>query len=122
MGWYCFVSTRAGIGAGETVEEFVIRQEKIKAVAEDLGQVSNQLTEADLAALVDHVDKLAINSEEGIQKALEQMGHCAHILSEPNNILAVEYCKAILTQVSSLIPMPIMTMQTECRYFLKNDT
>ena len=45
----------------------------IGAVAEDLGQVSNQLTEADLAALVDHVDKLAINSEEGIQKALEQI-------------------------------------------------
>ena len=38
-----------------------------------MGQVSNQLTEADLAALVDHVDKLAINSEEGIQKALEQI-------------------------------------------------
>ena len=45
----------------------------IGAVAEDLGQISNQLTEADLAALVDHVDKLAINSEEGIQKALEQI-------------------------------------------------
>lgn len=45
----------------------------IGAVAEDLGQISNQLTEADLAALVEHVDKLAINSEEGIQKALEQI-------------------------------------------------
>jgi len=45
----------------------------IGAVAEDLGQISNQLTEADLASLVGHVDQLAVNSEEGIAKALEQI-------------------------------------------------
>lgn len=45
----------------------------IGAVAEDLGQISNQLTEADLAALVEHVDQLAVNSEQGVQKALEQI-------------------------------------------------
>ena len=37
--------------------------------------------------------------------ALEEMGIQA--LTKPNDILAVEYCKAILTQNSALIPMPI---------------
>ena len=37
--------------------------------------------------------------------ALEDMGICA--LTQPNDILAVEYCKAILSQNSALIPWPI---------------
>ena len=37
--------------------------------------------------------------------ALERMGIAA--VTKPNDILAVEYCKAILSQGSSLIPMPI---------------
>lgn len=37
--------------------------------------------------------------------ALEQMGITA--VTKPNDILAVEYCKAILSQGSSLIPVPI---------------
>ena len=41
------------------------------------------------------------------QAALEQMGAEAGLLSLPNNILAVEYCKAILTQGSSMVPFPI---------------
>ncbi len=41
------------------------------------------------------------------QSALEQMGMDGQLLSQPNNILAVEYCKAILTQDASLIPFPI---------------
>ena len=41
------------------------------------------------------------------QAALEQMGLDASILSQPNNILAVEYCKAILAQGSSMKPFPI---------------
>lgn len=39
--------------------------------------------------------------------ALEALGADGHILSLPNNILAVEYCKAILAQQSSMAPMPI---------------
>ena len=35
------------------------------------------------------------------------MGCDSSLLSLPNNILAVEYCKAILTQNSSMTPMPI---------------
>ena len=41
------------------------------------------------------------------QKALENMGLDASALSSPNNILAVEYCKAILAQNSAMEPMPI---------------
>ena len=41
------------------------------------------------------------------QRALEKLGVCAEILSQPNNILAVEYCKAILEQHSSMEIMPI---------------
>ena len=41
------------------------------------------------------------------QEALKNMGLESNILSAPNDILAVEYCKAILAQNSSMKPMPI---------------
>ena len=41
------------------------------------------------------------------QEALRQMGLDSGILTLPNNILAVEYCKAILTQNSSMRIFPI---------------
>lgn len=41
------------------------------------------------------------------QTALEKMGLSGAILESPNNILAVEYCKAILRQNSSMKPLPI---------------
>ena len=41
------------------------------------------------------------------QAALERMGANASLLTNPNDILAVEYCKAIIEQNSSLIPFPI---------------
>jgi len=41
------------------------------------------------------------------QATLEQMGLDAQLLSNPNDILAVEYCKAILRQKSPLQPMPV---------------
>ncbi|MEE0109823.1 MAG: nucleotidyltransferase family protein [Oscillospiraceae bacterium] len=41
------------------------------------------------------------------QAALAQMGLSAQVLSQPNDILAVEYCKAILTQGSPMEPFPI---------------
>ena len=41
------------------------------------------------------------------QKALSAMGFDGFLLSTPNNILAVEYCKAILTQNSPMVPCPI---------------
>ena len=42
------------------------------------------------------------------QKALAAMGANSQILSLPNNILAVEYCKAILSQGCAIQPMPIL--------------
>jgi len=41
------------------------------------------------------------------QKALEKLGMDASLLSMPNNILAVEYCKAILLQGNAIEPCPI---------------
>ena len=41
------------------------------------------------------------------EAALKRMGVETDILSQPNNILAVEYCKAILSQDSHLEPFPI---------------
>ena len=41
------------------------------------------------------------------QKAVEQMGLPAGILAEPNNILAVEYCKAIVQQNCNMNIFPI---------------
>ena len=41
------------------------------------------------------------------QKALESMGLSADLLSQPNDILAVEYCKAILSLGLSMEPMVI---------------
>ena len=40
-------------------------------------------------------------------EALEAMGLDGALLSNPNDILAVEYCKAILSQGSSMKPLPI---------------
>lgn len=41
------------------------------------------------------------------QAALAAMGLESTLLASPNNILAVEYCKAILSQGSSMAPLPI---------------
>lgn len=41
------------------------------------------------------------------QAALTRLGHPADLLSRPNDLLAVEYCKAILSTGSSLRPHPI---------------
>ena len=42
------------------------------------------------------------------QKALESMGLDGTLITSPNNILAVEYCKAILAQGSAMEPLPIL--------------
>ena len=41
------------------------------------------------------------------QAALQQLGANPELLNQPNNILAVEYCKAILAQNLSMKPFPI---------------
>ena len=42
------------------------------------------------------------------EAALTQMGVDASLLKTPNNILAVEYCKAILSQGDTMKPMPTL--------------
>ena len=42
------------------------------------------------------------------QKTLEEMGQKGSVLETPNNILAVEYCKAILSRNSPMKPEPIV--------------
>lgn len=42
------------------------------------------------------------------QAALAKMGADNTLLEKPNDILAVEYCKAILSQGSHMVPMPIL--------------
>ena len=70
------------------------------------------LTETAKALLSDTFpQKLRLHLDAGLSfpaaraKALEDMGIGA--VTKPNDILAVEYCKAILAQGSSLIPWPI---------------
>ena len=58
-------------------------------------------------------EKLRVELDKGVsfpvarQKALEAMGLKGDILSRPNDILATEYCKAILQQGVAMEPMPI---------------
>lgn len=70
------------------------------------------LTETAKALLSDTFpQKLRLHLDAGLSfpaaraKALEDMGIGA--VTKPNDILAVEYCKAIIAQGSSLIPWPI---------------
>ena len=42
------------------------------------------------------------------QAALEKMGLNGNLVTLPNNILAIEYCKAILAQRSGMTPFPIL--------------
>ncbi len=52
--------------------------------------------------------KQGISFPAARQRALEQLGAPWEILSQPNNILAVEYCKAILSQNAPMTPLPIL--------------
>lgn len=51
--------------------------------------------------------KKGISFPAARQSAMEALGLSGDILSRPNDILAVEYCKAILAQSSPMQPMPI---------------
>ena len=73
------------------------------------------LTETAKALLSDHFPPLLKSQlEKGLSfpaaraAALEEMGPDASMLSQPNNILAVEYCKAMLRTGTAMRPMPIL--------------
>ncbi len=58
-------------------------------------------------------DALRLQLDKGLsfpaarQAALEAMGIDGALVAQPNNILAVEYCKAILRQNCAMAPLPI---------------
>ncbi len=58
-------------------------------------------------------EKLRLQLDKGLSfpaaraEALAQLGVDKQLVETPNNILAVEYCKAILAQNSTLTPLPI---------------
>ena len=64
------------------------------------------LTEEFPEALRRELDK-GLSFPSARQAALQAMGLDGGCLSLPNNILAVEYCKAILSQNSPMTPLPI---------------
>ena len=51
--------------------------------------------------------KRGISFPAARQRALESLGQSAAALETPNSILAVEYCKALLRQNSTIEPMPV---------------
>ena len=72
------------------------------------------LTTAQALLCDEFPEKLRAELDRGVsfpvarQNALKAMGVQSDTLSLPNNILATEYCKAILQQKLSIEPMPIM--------------
>lgn len=65
------------------------------------------LSDAFSVALRAELDK-GLSFPAARQAALQNLGINADLLSLPNNILAVEYCKAILQQNSAMVPMTIL--------------
>lgn len=58
-------------------------------------------------ALREELDK-GLSFPAARQKALAAMGVDTALVSSPNNILAVEYCKSIIAQGNTMKPMPIL--------------
>lgn len=65
------------------------------------------LSEGFKAALQDQLER-GLSFPAARQAALAQMGCDSRLLEKPNNILAVEYCKAILSQGSAMEVCPIL--------------
>ncbi|MBR2309780.1 MAG: nucleotidyltransferase family protein [Oscillospiraceae bacterium] len=66
------------------------------------------LLSADFSAALRQELEKGLSFPAARQKALEHMGIDGALVASPNNILAVEYCKAILAQNSNMEPMPIL--------------
>ena len=72
-----------------------------------LGQTSQALLSADFPPLLRRELDRGRSFPAARQAALEAMGLSGKLLESPNNILAVEYCKAIIRQASPMKPLPI---------------
>ena len=77
------------------------------ADADALMAVAKTLLSADFSPALRSQLDLGLSFPAARQAALENLGTNGDLLTQPNNILAVEYCKAILTQQSAMKPFPI---------------
>ena len=77
------------------------------AQKDSLLQTARSLLQPDFSEALKSQLETGISFPAARQAALEQLGADASLLSQPNDILAVEYCKAILSQNSSMEPFPI---------------
>lgn len=75
---------------------------------ETLMRTARALLSPDFSPALSHQLEQGLSFPSARQKALESMGLDGSLLSRPNDILAVEYCKAILAQKASLEPLPIV--------------
>ncbi len=73
-----------------------------------LMHTANILLSPDFSPILRKYLDTGISYPAARQKALVQMGGDGTILENPNDILAVEYCKAILSQKVSMKPLPIL--------------
>ena len=78
------------------------------AQADVLWQVAGGLLLPQFSPILKEELETGVSFPTARQRALERMGIPADILGTPNNILAVEYCKAILSQGSAMEIMPIL--------------
>ena len=80
----------------------------------ETGTKETLLSTAEALLSSEFIPALRAQLETGIsfpaarQRALADLGIDASLLSNPNDILAVEYCKAILCQSSNMKPFPIV--------------
>ncbi len=77
------------------------------AEADRLMAVAQALLQADFPPLLKAALDQGVSFPAARQQALEHMGLDGGLLSKPNNILAVEYCKAMLFRRSPMRPLPI---------------
>ncbi len=75
---------------------------------EGLDRLASGLLTGDFSALLKAELDKGLSFPAARQAALESMGLDGSLLAKPNNILAVEYCKAMLQQNSKMKPFPIM--------------
>lgn len=72
-----------------------------------LVSVARKLLTGEFALELQKQLKKGVSFPAARQAALESLGEDTSILQQPNNILAVEYCKAIIAQGSPMRPIPI---------------
>ena len=76
--------------------------------ADALMDVANAMCQEEFHRRLHEALESGISFPAARQQALEAMGCVTALLQKPNNILATEYCKAILQQKSTLEILPIL--------------